>query len=84
MKINPSFEGIVTSVSIAVVASVLLPVIKEATRPLLISGIRGMESLTDQVKTCASYLREEVEDIVAEAQFERLKLSIDQEIGEGV
>ena len=79
MRIN-SVEGIVTGVGLALAASVLLPAAKRVARPLAIAGVQGAVALRDQVKSGVSYIKEEVEDIVAEAQFERLRNSIDQDI----
>lgn len=79
MKIS-SVEGIVTGLGVALAASVLLPVAKSVARPLAAAGVQGAAALRDQVQSGLSYLKEEIEDIVAEAQFERLRDSIDQDI----
>lgn len=79
MRIN-SVEGIVTGVGLALAASVLVPAARRIAKPLAIAGMQGAVVLRDQVKSGVTYLKEEMEDIVAEAQFERLKNSIDQDI----
>jgi hypothetical protein len=80
VKINASVEGIVTGVGLALAASVLLPAAKRVAGPLAVAGMQGVAALRDQVKSSVTYVKEEIEDIVAEAQFERLKNSIDQDI----
>lgn len=80
MKMNFTLEGMITGVGLALAASVLLPVVKNAARPLTAAGIQGINLVGNQVKSGLGYLREEVEDLVAEAQFERFKQSMDEEI----
>jgi hypothetical protein len=83
MKVRPSVEGVVTGIGLTLAASVLLPVVKQVARPLAEAGLQSATLLASQVKSGVSYLKEEIEDIVAEAQFERLKKSIDLDIANG-
>jgi hypothetical protein len=58
----------------------LIPILASALKPLAILGIRGVIGIADCTRSTVQYIREEVEDIVAEAQFERLKQQMDAEI----
>ena len=61
-------------------ASALTPVIGNTLRPLMIMGVRGALHLIDNTKSAVQYAKEEVEDIIAEAQFERAKTQLDKEL----
>jgi hypothetical protein len=80
LKFQPSWEGVVTGIGVTLAAAVLAPVVKEVARPLVAAGAHGAALLMEQVRSGVSYVKEEVEDLVAEAQFERLKRSIDREL----
>ncbi len=80
MKVNFTLEGMATGLGIALAATVLLPVAKAVARPLVAAGVQGVAAVGTTVKNGVNYVREEVEDIVAEAQWERMKRSIDQDI----
>ena len=58
------------------------PMTETVLRSLAILGIRGVLSIADFTKSALQFAREEVEDILAEAEFERLKKQVDQEIEE--
>lgn len=66
---SPKLQSLVTSISLG-----------NMLRPFAVLGIRGLLGVVDMTKTTVQYVREEVEDIVAEAQFERLKKKLDAEI----
>lgn len=80
MKENLTLEGILTGIGLSLAATVLLPVIKNTARPLTLAGIQGATLLGNEIKSGISYIKEEIEDIIAEAQFERMKKSIDKDI----
>ena len=58
----------------------IFSVLGNTLRPLAILGIRGILGVVDYTQTTIEFVREEVEDIVAEAQFERYKRQMDKEI----
>ncbi|WP_231571113.1 DUF5132 domain-containing protein [Gordoniibacillus kamchatkensis] len=60
--------------------SALLPIAKTTLKPLAQSGIQGATGLINRAKYALQVARDEVEDIIAEAQFERMKKQIDKEI----
>jgi hypothetical protein len=49
----------------------LLPIAKSALAPIVIIGKEGADNLMSRAQSAVQYVREEIEDIVAEAQFER-------------
>ncbi|NGQ95784.1 DUF5132 domain-containing protein [Brevibacillus sp. SYP-B805] len=78
--ITKNLEKIITGAALAVAASALLPIAKMTLRPLAMSGMEGVVALVNRTKALMQIAREEVEDIIAEAQYERLKKQINKEI----
>lgn len=66
--------------ALAAAAPTLLPIVKNILRPLATTGLHGTGDWIDRVKTTTQVIREEFEDIVAEAQFERMKKQLDREM----
>lgn len=64
----------------AVVGAMLLPGVREQLRPLAVKTVQGVMDLSEQVKGLFSGVREDLEDLVSEAQFDKLKQSIDASI----
>jgi hypothetical protein len=69
-------ERMIVGAALVVGSSVLLPIARETLSTAFHAGGRAMSGL----RTGLQLIREEVEDIVAEAQFERMKTQIDQEM----
>lgn len=67
----------------AAVGAVLLPSVREKLRPLAVKMVQGAMGLTDQAQGLFSGMREDIEDLVSEAQFERFRDSLDNEIETG-
>jgi len=65
-----------------VVGSLLLPGVREKVRPLAVKTVQGIMDLSEQVQGLFSGVKEDIEDLVSEAQFEKFKQSIDDAIGE--
>jgi gas vesicle protein len=63
---------------LAMAISALIPIAK--TTIVTIMGQDGTKNLVNRVKSVVQYAKEEIEDIVAEAQFERLKKRLAHEI----
>jgi hypothetical protein len=61
----------------AAVGAVLLPSVREKLRPLAVKAVQGVLGLTEQAQGVFSGVREDIEDLVSEAQFERFKTSLD-------
>lgn len=77
MKFSFSLEGMLTGVAVTVAASVLYPVLKKTAAPLMEAGKEGAAELTHQIKSGVATMREGIEDLVAEAHFERMKQAVD-------
>ncbi|MDB5084341.1 MAG: hypothetical protein JWN30_1227 [Bacilli bacterium] len=80
MKVNLTAEGILTGVGVILAAAVLLPMVESVSRPLAQAGVQGVVLLGNRVKGGVALIKEEVEDLVAEAQFERMRKSIDRDM----
>ncbi len=65
-----------------VLAALLIPGVKDALKPVLGKIVSGVNELSEQAQGLISSVKEDMEDMVAEAQFEKLKQSIDSEVGE--
>ncbi len=68
----------------AALAILLLPSMREKLRPLAVKAAQGIMGLSEQAQGLFSGVREDLEDIVSEAQFENFKGSIDNAIEETV
>ncbi|QGQ94728.1 DUF5132 domain-containing protein [Paenibacillus psychroresistens] len=63
---------------LALAVSALIPVAKTTFVGLM--GQEGAKNLANRAKSIVQYAKEEIEDIVAEAQFERMKKQMAHEI----
>ncbi|MDF2571637.1 MAG: hypothetical protein K0R55_3241 [Sporomusa sp.] len=66
----------------AALAILLVPGLREQLRPLVVKTTQGIMGLSEQVQGLFSGVREDLEDIVSQAQFESFKDSIDGAIEE--
>jgi hypothetical protein len=73
-------EKIAAGIALAIAAPVLFPVVKKVLQPVANLGVQGASALADKARYAAQLAREEIEDIVAEAQFEHMKRKLDREI----
>jgi hypothetical protein len=69
-------ERIIVGAALAVAASTLLPILK----PVAAGGLQALAGLASRAKYAMQLVREEAEDIVAEAQFERMRKQLDRDI----
>ncbi len=77
---NLKAEQLVTSVGLLFAASVLVPKLKTITKPAISGGLSGASLAGNEVRKRFSFVREELEDFMAEVQFERFKKRIDSEM----
>lgn len=77
---NMEKNGLVTGVALGLTATALMPILKNTLVNLSIIGVRGAVCLVDRTKTTLKLAKEEMEDIIAEAQFERMKNQLDNEL----
>ncbi|BBI31900.1 DUF5132 domain-containing protein [Cohnella abietis] len=75
-----NIEKLIMGAALVAASSVILPIAKSTLRPLLASGLTAGEGLMNRARSYVQIAKEEVEDIVAEAQFERMKKQLDKEI----
>lgn len=80
MRIN--LERVVIGGAMLLAAPVLLPIVKTTVRVAGSMGVRTANAAWIGLCTTARIAKEEVEDIVAEAQFDRLRKRVDREIYE--
>ncbi|GAA3406927.1 DUF5132 domain-containing protein [Paenibacillus hodogayensis] len=73
-------EKMIIGAAMTWAVSALLPIARTTLKPLALSGMQGAFGLADRAKYALQVARDEVEDIIAEAQFERLKKRFDEEI----
>jgi hypothetical protein len=78
--IQKNIDKIIIGTALAAAASTLLPIAKATLQPLAASGMQVGASLFQRARSIVQLAREEVEDIIAEAQFERMKQQLDKEI----
>ena len=75
-----NIDKIIVAAALAAAATTLVPIAKTTLRPLLSGGMELGEGLVKRARSIVQIAREEMEDIVAEAQFERMKKQLDKEI----
>jgi hypothetical protein len=81
--IQKNLDKLIVGAALAAAASALLPIAKSTLRPLLANGLTAGDGLMNRARSIVQIAKEEVEDIVAEAQFERMKKQLDKEIAKG-
>ncbi|MEW9670151.1 DUF5132 domain-containing protein [Ammoniphilus sp. 3BR4] len=74
-------EKIIVGAALTVAASVLLPIAKNTFPVLMKMGRDGASQLANRTKSSLQLAREEMEDIIAEAQFDRMRKRLDKEMG---
>lgn len=77
---NLDKTGLITGVALGLTATTLLPVFKKSLLTVGVIGVKGAMSFVNGTKSTLLLAREEIEDIIAEAQFERLKDQLSKEI----
>ncbi|TDF93037.1 DUF5132 domain-containing protein [Paenibacillus piri] len=78
--LQKNVDKLIIGAALAVAASALLPIAKSIFRPIAATGLEGGSNLINRGKSLVQIARQEVEDIIAEAQFERMKKQLDKEI----
>lgn len=58
---------------LALLGMMLYPTMKEKVRPMVAKAMEGVIGIADQAQNVMASMKEDLEDIVSEAQFERLK-----------
>jgi len=76
----PENRNFLLGAGAGILALMLLPGVKGKVKNLIGNASKGVMGLTDQAQDLMSGIKEDVEDIVAEAQFENFKKQIEDEI----
>lgn len=79
---SPSNKSFAYGVGVALLGALLFPTLKESLHPVAMKAMQGVRDLSDQAQGLLSGVREDIEDLVAEAEFEKLKSSIDSAVAE--
>lgn len=74
---SEQLQGFLWGMGAATLLLMLMPSAKEKLRPLAVSAMKGAMDLTDQVKGMFAGAGEELQDLLAEVQFERMKEAAD-------
>lgn len=72
IRMNPG-RSAALGVGIALLGALMLPAVKDKIRPMALKAFQGVLDLSEQAQGLVATMREDIEDIVAEAQFEKLK-----------
>lgn len=78
---SPGARNFGLGVGAAMLGYLLWPVARRAVRPVFKGAIKGALLLGDRVQELAARAREGLEDLVAEAQFERVREGMGPEAG---
>ena len=79
---NPGNKNFAYGVGVALVGAMLFPTLKESLHPVVMKAMQGVKDLSEQAQGLLGGVKEDIEDLVAEAQFEKLKNSIDSAVSE--
>lgn len=79
---NPVNKSFAYGAGVALLGVLLFPTLKESLHPVAMKAMQGVRDLSEQAQGLLSGVREDIEDLVAEAEFEKLKSSIDSVVTE--
>lgn len=69
---NPKVNNILRGIGIVTVGMFLAPSIARALRPIAVQTVQGVLGLTDELKTIVTDAKEDIEDMFAEANWDRI------------
>lgn len=84
---EPQTRGFMWGVGAAMAGYFLWPAVKEAVRPATKGVVRGAMTAGDRFRYAMSGAKERIEDVIAEAQFERMRDAVGDkvdQVAEGV
>jgi len=79
---SPNTKSFAYGIGVALLGALLFPTLKESLHPVALKAMQGVKDLSEQARGLLGSVREDMEDLVAEAEFERLKNSIDSVVAE--
>jgi len=77
---NIEKTSLITGAALGLTATTILPIMKSTLLTLGIIGVKGTMSVVESTKSTLKLAKEEIEDIIAEAQFQRMSDQLDREI----
>ncbi len=80
MRRTITIEGLLLGIGIGVLGTILTPLVRQRVKPATDAVTGGLTALGESAKKWSEVAKEEVQDIVAEAQFERMRRTIDRDI----
>jgi hypothetical protein len=75
MRTTPG-RNVTLGLGIAILGVLMLPTVRDTLRPIALRAFQGVMDLSEQAQGLVAGMKEDLEDIVAEAQFEKLKDSM--------
>ena len=79
MQRTITIEGLLLGIGIGVLGTMMAPLVRQRFKPAAATVTEGLSAIGDGVKKWSTTAKEEVQDIVAEAQFERMRRAIDRD-----
>ncbi len=79
---GPETKAFLLGAAAALALAALWPTLKPAVKSSFKGALQGLSELSEQVKSALGETKEALADIVAEAQFEKMKAELDPEAGE--
>ncbi len=80
MRRTITIEGLLLGIGIGILGTMLTPLVRQRFKPAADAVTGGLSALGESAKKWSEVAKEEVQDIVAEAQFERMRRTIDRDI----
>lgn len=81
---NRDSKSFAYGIGVALLGALLFPTIKDSLRPVALKAMQGVKDLSEQAQSLVGSVREDMEDLVAEAEFEKLKKSIDNVVADEI
>lgn len=82
MRSTVTLEGVAIGLSIGILGALLAPIARKNATPVSNAAAAGAAAAVRSVRRFFAVVREEAEDIVLEAQFERMRRRVDRELGD--
>lgn len=76
-----TLEGIAIGLGAGILAALLAPIAKKNAGPVSAAAVSGAAAAVRSARRFFAVIREEAEDLVFEAQFERMRRSVDRDLG---
>ncbi|BBB92643.1 hypothetical protein MAMMFC1_03338 [Methylomusa anaerophila] len=74
---SPAGKSVVLGLGAAVLGFLLLPTVRKALHPVAVKAMQGIMEFSEQAQGMMAGVKEDIEDLVSEAEFERFKTSFE-------